>query len=205
MLPFIVFILFIILNIYFIFNLYLIDENCSLKLVSNKNDLKISIYKSNPIMIHIPKDTNYDNLLTTLNPCYKNRSYFKEHKPIINYDPQLLNSNILCNINKTISYFDKKDNVSLLKCHNNFHIISNLLGDEYFVHLFHPKHKELITNKKIEDITKYSEKILVKPFDILYIPFGWSYYQEINNPTILYHIDIDNYFTFIHNIILNKF
>jgi len=156
-------------------------------------------------MIHIPKNTNYDNLLTTLNPCYKNRSYFQEHKPIINYDPQLLNSNILFNINKTISYFNKKDYVSLLRCKNNFHIISNLLGDEYFVHLFHPKHKELIINKKIEDIIKYSEKILVKPFDILYIPFGWSYYQEINNPTILYHIDIDNYFTFIHNTILNKF
>ena len=45
----------------------------------------------------------------------------------------------------------------------------------------------------------------IKPYDILYIPFGWFYYQEINNPTILYHIDIDNYFTFIHNSILNKF
>ena len=62
MLLFIIIILFIILNIYFIFNLYLIDENCSLKLVSNKFNLKMNLFKSNPILINIPKDHNYDNL-----------------------------------------------------------------------------------------------------------------------------------------------
>ena len=205
MLLFIIIILFIIFNIYFIFNLYLIDENCSLKLVNNKNDLKLNLFKSNPILINIPKENNYDNLLSVLNPCYKNQSTFNEHKLDINYDQQLLNSNILYNVIKSLSYFDNKDNVSLLRCKNNFHIISNLLGQEYFVYLFHPKHKELIMNKNIEDISKYGEKILVKPYDILYIPFGWFYYQEVNNSTILYHIDIDNYFTFIHNTILNKF
>ena len=45
---------------------------------------------------------------------------------------------------------------------------------------------------------------LIKPYDILIIPFGWRYLQEINNKTITYHIDIDDYFTFIHNTILNK-
>ena len=207
MLLFIFITLFIILNLYFIFNLYLIDENCSLKLVSNKLNLKMNLFKSNPILINIPKDHNYDNLLINLKPCYKNQSYFNEFNinNIINYDNKLLDSNILCNINKSLSYFDKEDTISLLKCRNNFHIISNLLGDEYFIYLFHPKHKELILNKNIEDISKYGEKILIKPFDILFIPFGWFYYQEINKTTILYHIDIDNYFTFIHNTILNKF
>ena len=93
----------------------------------------------------------------------------------------------------------------LLRCKNNFHVISNLIGDEYFIYLFHPKHRELIQNKNIEDISKYGGKVLLKPFDILYIPFGWFYYQEINNPTVLYHIDFDNYFTYIHNMIINKF
>ena len=207
MLLFIFITLFIILNVYFIFNLYLIDENCSLKLVSNKLNLKTNLFKSNPILINIPKDHNYDNLLVDLKPCYKNLSYFNEFNinNIINYDNKLLDSNILCNINKSLSYFNEEDTISLLKCKNNFHIISNLLGDEYFIYLFHPKHKELILNKNIEDISKYGEKILIKPFDILFIPFGWYYYQEINKQTILYHIDIDNYFTFIHNTILNKF
>ena len=71
-------ILFIILNLYFIFNLYLIDENCSLKLVTNKNELKLNLFKSNPILINIPKESNYDNLLSVLNPCYKNQSTFNK-------------------------------------------------------------------------------------------------------------------------------
>ncbi len=197
--------MFLIFNLYFIFNLYLIDENCALKPVTNKLNLKISLFKKNPILINLPKDINYDNLLTDLNPCYKNQSVFNEQNLTINYDHDLLNTNLTCNIIKSISYYDKKDTVSLLRCKNNFNIISNLVGDEYFVYLFHPKHRDLIQNKNIEDIRKYGEKVLMKPFDILYIPFGWFYYQEINNPTVLYHIDFDNYFTYIHNMILNKF
>ena len=128
--------LFIIFNLYFIFNLYLIDENCSLKPVTNKLNLKISLYKKNPILINLPKDIDYDNLLTDLKPCYKNQSVFKEQNLTINYDHDLLNSNITCNIVKSLSYYDKKDSVSLLRCKNNFHVISNLIGDEYFIYLF---------------------------------------------------------------------
>ena len=201
----IIIILFIILNLYFIFNLYLIDENCTIKPVTNKLNLKINLYNKNPILINLPKEYEYNNLLNELKPCYKSQSDFLKHNPEINYDHTLLNSKITCNINKSLSYYDKKDEVSLLKCKNNFHIISNLIGDEYFVYLFHPKHRELILNKEIKEISKYGEKVLIKPYDILYIPFGWFYYQEINNPTILYHIDFDNYFTYIHNTILNKF
>jgi len=205
MLLFILIMLFIIFNLYFIFNLYLIDENCRLKPVTNKLNLKISLYKKNPILINLPKDINYENLLTDLKPCYKNQSIFNEKNLTINYDHNLLNSNITCNIVKSLSYYDKKDSVLLLRCKNNFNVIGNLIGDEYFVYLFHPKHRQLIQNKNIEDISKYGEKVLMKPFDILYIPFGWFYYQEINNPTILYHVDFDNYFTYIHNTIINKF
>ena len=205
MLFFIIIILFIILNLYFIFNLYLIDENCSLKPVTNKLNLKISLHNKNPILINIPNESNYEHLLNDLKPCYKNQTVFKEKNLTINYDHNLLNSKLTCNMIKSLSYYDKKDSVSLLRCKNNFNIISNLIGDEYFVYLFHPKHRDLIQNKNIEDITKYGEKVLIKPFDILYIPFGWCYYQEITKPTVLYHIEFDNYFTYIHNTILNKF
>jgi hypothetical protein len=205
MLFFIIIILFIILNLYFIFNLYLIDENCSLKPVTNKLNLKIGLHNKNPILINIPSESTYDNLLSDLKPSYKNQKLFNEHNLSINYDHNLLNSKITCNMIKSLSCYDKKDSVSLLRCKNNFNIISNLIGDEYFVYLFHPKHRDLIQNKNIEDISKYGEKVLIKPFDILYIPFGWFYYQEINKPTVLYNIEFDNYFTYIHNTILNKF
>ena len=91
---FIIIVLFIILNLYFIFNLYLIDENCSLKPVTNKLNLKISLHNKNPILINIPIDSNYDHLLTDLKPCYKNQSVFKEQNLSINYDHNLLNSKI---------------------------------------------------------------------------------------------------------------
>ena len=205
MLLFILITLFIILNIYFIFNLYLIDDNCSLKSVVNKLNMKISLYNKNPILINLPKDINYDNLILNLEPCNKDRYKFDELNININYDHSLLNSKITCNIVKSLSYYNKPESISLLRSTHNFHIISNLIGEDYFIYLFHPKHKMLIKDKKIDDITKYGEKILIKPFDILYIPFGWYYYQEINNPTLLYHIDIDNIFTYIHNIFINKF
>lgn len=205
MLLFVIIILFIILNLYFVFNLYLIDESCSLKPVTNKHNLKISLYNKNPILINLPKDYKYDDLLNNLTPCYKNQTEFLKQNLQINYDENLLNSKLICNSIKSLSYYEKEDSVSLLRCKNNFHIISNLIGDEYFIYLFHPKHREIISNKDINDISKYGEKVLIKPFDILYIPFGWFYYQEINNPTVLYHIDFDNYFTYIHNTILNKF
>ena len=81
-----------------------------------------------------------------------------------------------------------------------YHIISNILGEELYIYLLHPKYNNLNKN---ETFTK-AEKVLLKPYDILIIPFGWKYLQEINNKTINYHISIDNYFTFIHNLIINN-
>ena len=205
MLLFIIIILFIILNLYFIFNLYLIDETCSLKPISNKLNLKINLYKKNPLLINIPIDEKYDNIIKDIKPCFKDKSLYDSLSIKTNYDHNLLNSNISCNVIKSISYYDKKEDIDLIRCKNNFNIISNLIGDDYFVYLFHPKHKNIILNKNIVEISKYGEKVLIKPYDILYIPFGWYYYQEINKPVLLYHVDVDNYFTYIHNTILNKF
>uniref|UniRef100_A0A6C0C5I2 Cupin-like domain-containing protein n=1 Tax=viral metagenome TaxID=1070528 RepID=A0A6C0C5I2_9ZZZZ len=192
--------LFIILNIYFIFNLYLIDINSSLKLAKNINELKLQLYNKHPVLISLPKEINLDNL--NLDHCYKNIDKFNnlEINNKINFDPILLNSNLLCNFKYSLSNFLKKDIISFKKCLNNYHIISCLNGDDFYIYLLHPKYKDL----KHDEALKYSEKVLVKPYDILIIPFGWKYLQEINNKTINYHIDIDNYFTFIHNSILNK-
>ena len=202
MLLFVIITLIIILNIYFIFNLYLVNENSILTLCKNMNELKLSLYKKNPSLINIPKNNIDPEIFEDLNPCYKNTDLFDNLniKSKINFSEILLNSNLCCNLKYSLSYFNKKQLLDFKECKNNYHIISNLYGNEFYIYLLHPKYKNL----NDEDSLKNSEKVLIKPYDILIIPFGWKYLQEINEITVNYHIDIDNYFTFIHNSILNK-
>ena len=202
MLLFIIITLFIILNIYFIFNLYLINEDSKLTLCKNMNELKLSLYKKNPSLINIPKNNIDSEIFDDLNPCYKNTDLFNNLniKSKINFSEILLNSNLSCNLKYSLSYFNKKQILDFKQCKNNYHIISNIDSKEFYIYLLHPKYKDL----NDEDLLKNSEKVLIKPYDILIIPFGWKYLQEINEKTINYHIDVDNYFTIIHNSILNK-
>ena len=202
MLLFVIITLIIILNIYFFINLYLINEDSKLTLCKNMNELKLSLYKKNPSLINIPK-TNIDlETFEELNPSYKNIELFDNLniKSKINFSEILLNSNLCYNFKYSLSYFDKKDIKDFEQCKNNYHIISNILGEELYIYLLHPKYNNL--NK--DELLNKSEKVLLKPYDILIIPFGWKYLQEINNKTINYHISIDNYFTFIHNLIINN-
>lgn len=202
MLLFVIITLIIILNLYFIFNLYLISEDSKLTLCKNMNELKLSLYKKNPSLINIPKNNIDLKIFEDLNPCYKNIDLFDnlDIKSKINFSEILLNSNLCCNLKYSLSYFNKKQLLDIKSCNNNYHIISNIDSKEFYIYLLHPKYKDL----NDEDILKSSEKVLIKPYDILIIPFGWKYLQEINEKTINYHIDVDNYFTFIHNSILNK-
>lgn len=193
--------LFIILNLYFIFNLYLCDNSLKLQLAKNKDELKSCLFNKSPVLINIPKNID-KNIFNGLDDTYKNENHFKNLNlnKLINFDISLLNSNLLCNIKYSLTYFKEKQIISFNKCKNNYHIISNIIGDEYYIYLLHPKYK----NYNDTDKLKYSDKILIKPSDILIIPFGWEYLQDINSNTSLYHIDIDNYFTIIHNYILNN-
>ena len=202
MLLFIIITLIIILNIYFIFNLYLVNENSKLTLCKNMNELKLSLYKKNPSLINIPKNNIDSEIFADLNPCYKNTDLFNNLniKSKINFSEILLNTNLCCNLKYSLSVFNDKKILDFNECKNDYHIISNILGQDYYIYLLHPKYKNL----KNDELLKNSEKVLIKPYDILIIPFGWKYLQEINNKTINFHIDVDNYFTFIHNIIINK-
>lgn len=190
------------MNLYFIFNLYLNDDNSKLQLVKNKNELKLYLFQKYPILINISKKNIDINLFNNIKSSYKNHEYFTNLNlnQLINFDSTLLNTNLLCNLKYSLSYFDSKKIISFKECKNNYHIISNILGEDFYIYLLHPKYKSL----NDEDSLKFSEKVLIKPYDILIIPFGWNYLQEINSKTINYHIDVDNYFTIIHNSILNK-
>jgi len=164
------------------------------------DELKLSLFKSNPSLINIPKNNIDLDIFKDLNPSYKNLELFNNLnlKSKINFSELLLNSNLCCNFKYSLSYFNNKKVIHFKECKNNYHIISNIDSKEFYIYLLHPKHKN--SKEKLN----LSKKVLIKPYDILIIPFGWNYFQEINDKTINYHIDIDNYFTLIHNTILNK-
>jgi hypothetical protein len=164
------------------------------------DELKLSLFKSNPSLINIPKHNIDLDIFKNLNPTYKNIELFNTSnlKSKINFSELLLNSNLYCNFKYSLSYFNDKKVIDFKECKNNYHIISNIDSKQFYIYLLHPKYKN--SSEKLD----LSNKVLIKPHDILIIPFGWNYLQEINEKTINYHIDIDNYFTFIHNSILNK-
>ena len=194
---------FIILNLYFIFNLYLTNDNSSLILIKNQLELKINLSKCNPVLINIPTNPIDLDIFNNLDPFYKNNNQFDNLLLLnrINFNNNLLNSNLLCNFKYSLSYYKDKNVIEFKECENNYHIISCITGKDFYIYLLHPKYKNI---KDKEILLGNAERILIKPYDILIIPFGWRYLQEINDKTINYHIDVDNYFTFIHNTVINK-
>ena len=101
-------------------------------------------------------------------------------------------------IQKSISVLDQS--IPLKKCIHNYNIICLLEGECTF-YLFNPKHTDEIQNKENHQIRKWGHKKKVQKGEILLIPPFWSYLQEVQQKTIQYHIDIDNYFTFIVNFL----
>jgi len=194
---------FIILNLYFIFNLYLTNEYSSLKLTKNMLELKINLSKYNPVLINIPTNTCDFDILNGSEPFYKNNIQFDNLLLLnrINFNNNLLNSNLLCNFKYSLSYYTDKKVIEFKECNNNYHIISCITGKDFYIYLLHPKYKNI---KEKEILLGKAERVLIKPYDILIIPFGWRYLQEINDKTINYHIDVDNYYTFLHNTVINK-
>ena len=195
---------FIILNLYFIFNLYLTNDDSSLQLTKNMLELKINLSKFNPVLINIPTHPVDLEIFNNLDSFYKNNNQFDNLLlNRINFNNNLLNSNLLCNFKYSLSNYKDKNIIQFKECKNNYHIISCITGKDFYIYLLHPKYKNININDKETLLTK-SERVLIKPFDILIIPFGWKYLQEINEKTINYHIDVDNYFTIIHNYIINN-
>ena len=75
---------------------------------------------------------------------------------------------------------------------------------DIIIYLFNPKHKNEIKNSSLIDIKKYAHKYILNKDNLLLIPPNWFYIEEINNDTLQYHIDCDNYFTFLYNMIKNN-
>tara|TARA_B100002051_G_scaffold247640_1_gene256852 strand:- start:1265 stop:1951 length:687 start_codon:yes stop_codon:yes gene_type:complete len=136
---------------------------------------------------------------------YKNKNIICDFEIIqkINFPFKIFNDyNYLFPIKYSMSLFKGNINTTLTYANHNYNIIGILDGESTF-YLFNPKHKKDIINKNLNEIKKWAHKITLSKSFIILIPTNWYFIQEINTNCIQYHIDIDTYFTFIPNILLN--
>ena len=205
--------IYIILVVYSIINLQKFNINGVIIEVGNDGQLfKENIDKLNPIYLY--KETNFKLDDTRLNYLqdiqnyrkdkptfvFKNNELFERIKnDLITFEPNIFNDAYFhFPIQKTLTIIKGENSIPLKKCIHNYNLIGVLEG-EAAIYLFNPKHKDEIMHKENHQIKKWGHKKTIQKGDILIIPPYWSFIQEIEDGIIQYHIDIDNYFTFIPN------
>jgi len=214
--------------IYKTLNIYKYNENGILVYINDVNDVNENLRLKNPFIIKYENKINYDDLIQE-KPSYlinhgndifplksfKNENVFNIYKneKIIN-SFNIKNKIIKLNFLKDYQYlFFKKYSLSFLKgnikiplqkCNHDYNIIGNIEGGST-IFIFNPKHDEEINDnyldKNNDKIKKWGHKINLKKDEILFIPTGWSYIQEVSSKIFQYHIEADSIFTFIPNFI----
>ena len=174
-----------------------------ISVLNKKISLKNLIEKNKKYLIEDDKNIIIMNKIKDM----KNVHIFKNYKICddllinneINFDLDFLEDILLFNNKYSLSIFKNYQITGINFCRHNINIIY-ILDGEITIYLFNPKHKYDILNKKLDDIKKYSHKYNLKKSDLLMIPPNWYYIEEINTDTLHYHIDCDNYFTFLYNM-----
>jgi len=217
-------VVYIILVIYKTIELYKYNENGYIMNVKGDEEYYNAQKSLNPFVYTYYHDINYDTLIQEKpsylinhgHDIYSIKGYsddeffnvYKNKKIIESFS--LKEKFISLKLIKDYRYlFPKIYSLSLLKgdisiplqtCNHNYNIIGNLEG-ESVLYLFNPKHKEEIIGKSNPELKKWGHQLVFKQDEILFIPNGWSYIQEVRGQTIQYHIDIDSIFTFIPNFV----
>jgi hypothetical protein len=217
-------VIYIILVIYKTIELYKYNENGYIMKVKGDEDYYNALKSLNPFVYTYDHDINYDTLIQEKPSYFINHGHdiysikgyaddeffnvYKNKKIIESFS--LKERFVSLKVLKDYRYlFPKIYSLSLLKgdisiplqtCNHNYNIIGNLEG-ESILYLFNPKHKEEIIGKSNPELKKWGHQLVLKQDEILFIPNGWSYIQEVRGQTIQYHIDIDSIFTFIPNFV----
>tara|TARA_B100000683_G_scaffold275342_1_gene325775 strand:+ start:753 stop:1472 length:720 start_codon:yes stop_codon:yes gene_type:complete len=196
--------------------------------INDINQINENLRLKNPFILNYENKIDYDDLIQEKpsylinhgNDIFPLKSFKDENIFNIYKNEKIVNSfdikNKLINLKFLKDYqylFFKKYSLSLLKgnikiplqkCNHDYNIIGNISG-ESFIYIFNPKHNEEINNnysdKNNDKIKKWGHKINLKKDEVLFIPTGWSYIQEVSLETFQYHIEIDSIFTFIPNFV----
>tara|TARA_Y100000389_G_C17356036_1_gene461122 strand:- start:174 stop:860 length:687 start_codon:yes stop_codon:yes gene_type:complete len=221
-----IFLIYLILLFYNLIESKKFNETSNINFIKYDKEIIINNLKNlNPFIVDLTNDISFHKLIN------KNKSYmiidnnniislksfvddenlyiYKNKKMFHDFDLKkemtldindLPNSNLFFPINYSLSLFRGKTFIPLQLASHDYNIIGHLEGDSV-IHLFNPKHKNEIINKDNDEIKKWGNKITMKKNNILFIPNNWYYIQEINEECVQFHIDIDNYFSFIPNFL----
>ena len=150
---------------------------------------------------------------------YNTSEYFKDDKDIFIYknkelikkiDIKTIESQIsfLNNIVYAIPYysislFKGNQITSIQKCDRNKTMLWTLDGYSY-IYLINPKNKDICNEKSVDELKKWSYKLILQPKTKLIIPTNWLYFLDVKTKTQIIHFEIDNIYTFIPHFIKNK-
>ena len=211
----VIILIYIILVIFYLLELQKYNTHGLIIESKNINDMVQTIQSLNPTIFKKEHSFKYDPLLT---PTLDNEPFnlkedkviniFKNKKLIdilnisenIRFDTSILgNSTYLFPIQYSLTIYKGLHQSDLLRCYHNYNILGVLSG-ETKIYLFNPKHEKDIIHKEKDMVKKWGHKRILQKNDILLIPTNWYYFIETDDD-ILYHIDINTYFTFLPNIL----
>ena len=223
----IVIIFIIIKNIY---ELYDYNPNATLIEIHKDNNILEHYKKKDILLIHniIPKISKLNDLsfssMDQNNPGYiiNDKNKYISFESILNKPINIINNHKIvedlklkndikkiyeqispeysCNFKSYISLFNGGFNTTpILMNKHNILTIGQIEGNT-FVYLINPKHKESKYFKK-DEMKKISMKIELKRGKLLVIPPGWYYFYEINSKNISFTFEMDNYFTYLFNLL----
>tara|TARA_Y100001938_G_C7909976_1_gene339104 strand:- start:7 stop:669 length:663 start_codon:yes stop_codon:yes gene_type:complete len=173
--------------------------------ISKLNDLSFSsINKNNPGYIINDKNKyiSFENILNKQINIVNNKNIVKDLQ-IQNELKKIytqISPEYSCNFQSYISLFNGGFNTSsILMNKHNLSVIGQIEGNTT-IYLINPKHKNSKYFKK-DEMKKISMKIELKRGKLLIIPPGWYYFYEINSKNISFTFEMDNYFTYIFNLL----
>tara|TARA_Y100000814_G_scaffold143577_1_gene104361 strand:- start:436 stop:1143 length:708 start_codon:yes stop_codon:yes gene_type:complete len=174
------------------FNNHFISSNQLTEFSLNINDIPTLINLKEEKHINIFKNKELINIFNVY-----------EHINIIDHI-FFQDNKLLIPIHKSISIYKDYYQKELIKCLHNYNII-HVISGETKIFLFNPKHEKEIIHKNNTEIKKWGQRVIIQENDTIIIPTNWYYFIETEKDVILYHTDIDTYFTFIPNLLKKKY
>ena len=90
----------------------------------------------------------------------------------------------------------KGEFITKLSCNKHDRFVLGIVDGKCTIYIFHPKHKQDIQNKPIDDIKKWAIQVNLTKDEYLIIPIHWYYSIEYSDECIHYSITSDTVLSF---------
>jgi hypothetical protein len=154
----------------------------------------------------------FDTCLTHDMSIYKHEGLYKTliHDPHVIEWSRLFEDWFSYNSRTYLSLYKGFHTIPAYPCHHNYLLVGVLSGSA-ILYLIHPTHKEDIqqaqqqhivdAHESNDSLKKWSQKIVLKPGSLCVIPSDWWYFYECKGDVLVYHHEIDSYFTYLYNLL----